>query len=400
MRRVTIFILSLVAAIIPFGAAAQMDIDVPTARESFSQRSFRDSIKVQSVNHRYFSPALYRHQRELIRQERNQIDVTASLQGSMTNLSESWIETSGGDNTITLLASLYIKHTFTKNDFSVESYFSGKFGYYRMVLESTDDDGETVNDPVWYKNQDEIQLSVTPSLKFAENWSYGANVKFRSQFAKGFLSNASQEEYNMKSAFMAPGYLDISGGLIYKSPNSKIPVTLTLSPLALSATYVTNQTVRDNSQYKYLEHTDGNSSYSEPYGVNYLKNSNYDGGSSAQLNFERSFGKSSFLKYTTSIYTFFGWMTQLSYDNIYSNTDEYEEALEVWNASDKDDDDGIKPLLSLHPTARWENTVEIKASRLLSTTLNFQLYYNRAQNYKIQTKTLLSVGLSYSFASK
>ncbi len=400
MRRALQLILLIVGTLLHFEVVAQMDIDIPKTRETLSKQTFRDSIKIQSVTHRYFSPALYRHQRQLIRQERNQIDVTTSLQGSMTNLSESWIETSGGDNTITLLASIYIKHTYKKDDFSIESYFSGKFGYYRMVLETTDDDGETINDPVWYKNQDEVQISVTPSLKFSDNWSYGANVKFRSQFANGYLSNASQEDYNLKSAFMAPGYLDMSGGLIYKSPNEKIPVTLTLSPFALSATYVTNQAVRDNSQYKYLEHTDGNYKYSEPYGVNYLKSSNYDGGSSAQLDFSRSFGKNSFLKYTTSIYTFYGWMTQLSYDNIYSDTEEYEEALEVWNASDKSDDDGIKPLLSLHPTARWENSVEIKASKLLSTTLSFQLYYNRAQNYKIQTQTLLSVGISYNFTSK
>ena len=49
---------------------------------------------------------------------------------------------------------------------------------------------------------------------------------------------------------------------------------------------------------------------------------------------------------------------------------------------------------------RWTNTIDIKATKYLSTTLNFELYYNRAQNVDVQTKTLLSVGLAYTFKNK
>lgn len=59
-----------------------------------------------------------------------------------------------------------------------------------------------------------------------------------------------------------------------------------------------------------------------------------------------------------------------------------------------------KPRLPIHPTVRWENTIDIKATKYLSTTLSFQLYYNRAQNVSVQTRTLLSVGLSYTFKNK
>ncbi len=57
-------------------------------------------------------------------------------------------------------------------------------------------------------------------------------------------------------------------------------------------------------------------------------------------------------------------------------------------------------MLAIHPTVRWENTIEIKATRFLSTVLSFQLYYNRAQHLDVQTQTLLSVGLSYTFKNK
>ncbi|MDE7344879.1 MAG: DUF3078 domain-containing protein, partial [Alistipes sp.] len=59
-----------------------------------------------------------------------------------------------------------------------------------------------------------------------------------------------------------------------------------------------------------------------------------------------------------------------------------------------------KPNLPIHPTVRWTNTIDIKATKYLSTTLSFELYYNRAQNVDVQTKTLLSVGLAYTFKNK
>ena len=75
--------------------------------------------------------------------------------------------------------------------------------------------------------------------------------------------------------------------------------------------------------------------------------------------------------------------------------DDYHAALKEWDGNIK-----TKPRLPIHPTVRWENTIDIKATKFLTTSLSFQLYYNRAQNSSIQTKTLLSVGLSYTFKNK
>ena len=58
------------------------------------------------------------------------------------------------------------------------------------------------------------------------------------------------------------------------------------------------------------------------------------------------------------------------------------------------------PHLQIHPTVRWENTLDIRATKFITTTLSFQLYYNRAQNVAVQTQTLLQVGLSYTFKNK
>ena len=59
-----------------------------------------------------------------------------------------------------------------------------------------------------------------------------------------------------------------------------------------------------------------------------------------------------------------------------------------------------KPNLPIHPIVRWTNTIDIKATKYLTTQINFELYYNRAQHVDVMTKTLLSVGLTYTFKNK
>ena len=291
------------------------------------------------------------------------------------------------------MASINARHTYTKDRFSVLTQLITKFGYYRISIEEKIND-EVVNTPTWFKNQDDLQLSITPSFKMSKNWSYAASFRFRTQFAKGYVSASAQKDYNLKSDFMSPGYLNLSVGMIYKSPLKKLPFTINISPIAMSATYVTSQSVRNNSQYKYLDPDNPNNyKHLDPYGVYYKNTSKYEGGSSIEIDFDKSFGKNDVITYNSTLYSFYGWMTQLSYDNIYSSYSEYEAALKDYKPAT----DGVPPMLSIRPVVRWENEIRIKATKLLSTTLSCQLYYNKAQNLKIQTKTYLVVGLSYTF---
>ncbi len=334
--------------------------------------------------------------KQALRKERNFLELNGGMQGSLTNMNDPWIETSGGESSVTLLGSLYLKHTYTKNKFSLQTLFDAKFGYYRMAQETTLESGEVTRDPIWYKNQDEVQMEITPSMKFSANWSYGMSTKFRSQFTKGYLSSTSQESYNLKSDFMSPGYLDISGGLIYVCPLKNFPITLTLSPVALSAVYVTNETVRENAQYSYLDHTN-TKTYVKPYGVDPHSSSMYEGGSSVQIYYDKKFGKNEIIRYTTTLHTFYGWMSQIAYKNVYGSISQFDAAMEAWES---DNYSTAEPLLSLRPTVRWENKIEIAATKFISTTLNYQIYYNRSQSFDIQTQTLLSVGILYKFANK
>ncbi len=397
-----IFALMALAVVLP--AHAQFTIDRVEAKKESINFTTADTLKQTAADMEYFSRARYRAERAAIRKERNTLEITSGLQGTLTSYNDPWVDVSGGDNSIALVANLYIYHKFTKNLFSVETKFEGKFGYNRMKVEMpmfdaagdamVDEAGNQLMDRegIWFKNQDEFAVQISPSWKMSKNWSYGATVKFRTQIANGYVSRTEQERKDLKSSFMTPGYLDLSVGLKYACPSAKFPIKLDLSPLALSATYANNSWIRREQ----LDEEGNRIKKAFNYGIEDPdKSSKYEGGSSVQIDFDRTFGKNGYLRYRTTLFSFWGWITNLGLDNKIKRWDEYNAALKEWDGNIK-----TKPRLPIHPTVRWENTIDIKATRFLTTSVSFQLYYNRAQNTSIQTKTLLSVGLSYTFKNK
>ncbi len=376
------FYLTILALLAVVPAAAQISIDEVKAGE---KAEFREEVKTSSVGAEYFSEARYKAERAAIRKERNYLEFGSSLQGTLTSYNDAWIESAGGDNSIALIAALRLHHIFTKEAFTIETKFEAKFGYNRMKVEY--EDGSDAG--IWFKNQDEFQISTAPAYKFSKNWSFGSILKFRSQFANGYLSRTEQEGVHRKSRFMTPGYLDISVGFNYTCPKKSFPVKVNLSPLALSTTFVKSSVIRQNG---YL------------YGIEDPEDtSKWEGGSSLQVDFDRSWGQNGWFRYRTTLFSFFGWITDMDSKNKYKQFDSFRDAYTKWeNAADPTvgHDIGDKPTLAIHPTIRWENTFEIKATKYISTQINFQLYYNRAQNYDVQTQTLLSVGFAYTFKNK
>ncbi len=383
---------------LPATLSAQMTLYQPqTAKEK--KVSFRDSVKqAQITSAEYFSEARARSERAALRKERNTLEIISSLQGSLTAYNDPWVATSGGDNTTAILGSLNINHSYKQEKLTITSKLSANFGYNRIKIDTgTDDDGATISEGVWFKNQDELSLSVAPTISISSVWSYGPSFSFRTQFADGFVSRSQQNSYELKSAFMAPAYLDISGAMTYKSPIATLPFTVSIAPVALSATYVSNEYIKDNFLYSFTDPETGTWAYTEPYGVSPYANSKYEGGSSIQIDFDRTFEKLGNIRYITKVYSFYGWMTQLSNrDNSISDYDTYTETIASWDYTSNE----VVPILSIRPTVRWENTISIPTTKLLSTTIKFQLYYNRAQDLKVQTQTYLSVGLSYTYKNK
>ncbi|HCN13234.1 DUF3078 domain-containing protein [Alistipes sp.] len=384
MKHLSRILASAGASLFCLGASAQISVDKVDVQQD--QVKFEDRMRSVEIGSDYFSPARYRAERAAIRKERNFLEFGGGLQGALTAYNDPWVDVSGGDNSIALVGSLFLHHTFTKNLFTVETKFDAKLAYNRMKVEY-EDGGEQ---GIWFKNQDEFAVSIAPSFKMSKNWSYGAIFKFRSQFVNGYKSRTEQEEEHMKSKFMSPGYLDLSFGITYKSPSAKFPIQVNMSPVAMSATFVESDLIRRDNGFSY--------GIEDP-----SKTSKYEGGSSIQIDFDRTFGKSGVLRYRTTLYSFFGWISDIGQKNRISDYSEYLDAYEKWqDANDTTVGHEItdKPRLPIHPTVRWENTIDIKATKYLSTTLSFQLYYNRAQNVSVQTRTLLSVGLSYTFKNK
>ncbi len=387
------FLALYIILLLPTLLFAQMDIDYAPSRVSVELP--HESFKTFEIKDDYFSEAKFRADKIALRKQRNTLEVSPGLEASLNTLNDAWIETSGGANTISATTTLYLRHKYTKNRLSVESYFSAVFGYYRVNVERTAEDGSTYEEAVWYKNQDAFSFSVSPSLSMARNWSYGATFSFRSQFANGYVSSTSQEDIHLKSAFLSPAYLTMSLGINYQSPSEKFPIKVTLSPLALNSIFVRNKEVRQNAIYQYSKHEASNFKYTDPYGVSPYESSKFEGGSSLQFDFDRTFGQRSTVRYMTSLYSFYGWISNVTYSNIYKDYATYEDAVADWDETAS----CAKPLYVIKPTVRWLNRVELKATKLLYTNINFELYYNRAQNSGVQTKTILSLGLSYKFSN-
>lgn len=391
MKRLHTLLAALILLVSGLPAAAQISIDEVKAEPQ--DVKFRDELKSTSVDVDYFSLARYKAERAAIRRERNDLEIGTGLQGTLTSYNDPWISVSGGDNSIALVATFNLRHLFKKNLFSIETKFSAKIGYNRMKVETTDSEsGETVSNGVWFKNQDELLFWVNPAFTLAKNWTYGSTFQFRSQFVNGYKSRTEQEREHLKSTFLSPGYLDISLGLTYKSPHPKFPIVVNISPVAMSAVFVESATIRNNSW-------DSNKPGWESYGLaSAEETSKYEGGSSVEINFDRTFGKTGYLRYRTTLFSFYGWITDIGKPNKIRDYSDYENAYAEWEAAGKDPK--TKPWLPIHPTVRWTNTLDIKATKFITTTVSFQLYYNRAQNVNVQTQTLLSVGLTYTFKNK
>lgn len=336
---------------------AQVSGDEITTNQT---KGFGNDMKSMDVDANYVATAKIKADRMALRKERNTVDFTANLHGSLTAFSKSW--QAAGDNTITILANVNFLHTYKKGKFTLTNTASAKFGYNNM---KTDLKGNGVQKGVWFKNVDEIALATSPQWDMVKNWTYGANIKFRTQFAPGYGARGDKQNGIARvSNFMTPGYLDASVGFTYVLPSERFPLKVNLAPIAMSATYRHDL------------------STSNDYGVAEGHKSKYEGGLSVQLDFDKTWGKNGWLRYRTTAYSFYGWITDISAKKKFVATD-------------------AKPTYQhVMPTLRWENTIDIKATKYISTQIYFQLYYNKAEIDKLQVSSMLSVGLTYTFKNK
>ena len=198
-------------------------------------------------------------------------------------------------------------------------------------------------DDALFKNKDEFKINSQMGWALQRGWSYSTSVNLRSQFAKGYKSRT---EKIMESRFMAPGYFDIAVGFTYAP--KKIPFKVTLSPIAGNIVTVFDSDISELGKY----------------GV--PKGSRLEGwlGPSAEVFYDQAYGKKEIFRYRSNLYLF------IPYRQIGS------------------------------PTVRWENTLEIKLSRYISTKLYGQLYYREQDSSSLQYQYSFMIGLKYVFKNK
>ena len=373
-------------------ASAQATVESATPQE---QVTFSNEIKTEKEAPAFQSEAQIKAEKAAIRKERNTIEFNATLNGSLSHFNNSWQSVNGTTNTITGVGNILFTHQFKKDKFVLDNKVTVKLGYtYNFYEEGAGENSIT-------KSQDEWFISTSPAYKMSSQWNVGGSISLRSQFANGATKNSSH--------IFAPAYLIASVGFTYVCPKEKFPIKINVSPLSLNATFVTNEAVRsyyysvadnglDNLRALYPTYDDYVNAkasgtldesdemkdlYNKPYAFGLtLENGNgrYEGGSSVQIDFDKTFGKKGIFRYRTTLYSFYGWINEVSQQIASKNTGvQYE---------------------SIAPTVRWENTIDIKATKYFSTQFYFQLYYNKAQSKQIQTQTVLGVGLSYTFKNK
>ena len=350
---------------------AQVTVESATPSEA---PAFDDSVKTDGSKPEFLNPAQEKAARAAIRKERNTIEFNAGVSGSLSNFNSKWQAANGSVNSITGIASILFTHTFKKDRFTIDNKVTGKLG-------------ATSKSSEWTKSQDEWFISTAPAYTISDNWNFGTIVSLRSQFANGV-----DDADDRTSRFFAPAYFNVSLGFTYVCPNPKFPIKINLSPISMNSTFVCSRTVRSvffrkqgfavtyaeyETDHTLLTEEQRNTPYC--YGLTLANGtSRFEGGSSIQIDFDRTFGAKEVFRYRTTLYSFYGWINEIS-QKTGANKDLFD---------------------SIVPTIRWEHTIDIKATKYFSTQFYFQMYYNKAQINSLQTQIILGVGVSYTFKNK
>ena len=390
MKRIFTILFILSAVLSTSDAWAQFTVEDDTKKQTAGEVTILNQLQNIDASTEYYSAAKARLERLRLRKERNTLELTLKLQGTMTSYNDAWAATKGGDNAITVLGSFNMVHTYKKNTFSNNTQLSAKYGYNRLRVDTEEGNREGV----WFKNIDEFWLQVQPKLALNSKWSYTALFKFKSQFSKSYLSRTQQTADDVITGFLAPGNMDFSLGMDFSSANAKFPIKVSLFPLSGNGVIAKNSLVERYSR---------NKNAVSWFGVDIDKNFLFTGGSSIKLEFKRSWGKNSWLTYDTNVYCYYGWITNVGSLGKIREYRDYLAALEDWEASGSPE--GLAPKSvarheMLHPTVDWRNSVRIRASKYMETELTINMYYDKAQNRDIMLKSFLSLGLTYTFRNK
>ena len=139
----------------------------------------------------------------------------------------------GGQNSLTALGAFNYEIHYLKNKFKWDNTLNLSLGYCVYSFKKK---------PI--KTDDLIEFSSLATFKATKQLNYGAELAFRSQFAKGF--DYAKDSTNYISKFLAPGYLTLGLGIEWV-PNKYF--SLYFAPVTGRITFVNDQRLAEVGAY-------------------------------------------------------------------------------------------------------------------------------------------------------
>lgn len=133
----------------------------------------------------------------------------------------------GGENSFSGTAFVKLTAGYKKNNFSVDNELNMKYGLMKNASESMK------------KNEDLIELISQFNHKFSKNWSASGLINFATQFANGYNY---PNDSTIISKFMAPGYLTLAPGIMYKPAEC---FSILFAPISMKTIFVMDQDLAD-----------------------------------------------------------------------------------------------------------------------------------------------------------
>lgn len=133
----------------------------------------------------------------------------------------------GGENSLSATAFLKFYADYTRDKFSFNNTVNLKYGMINSESESLK------------KNEDLIELISQYNHNLSKHWSASALVNFNTQFANGYNY---PDDSTVISTFMAPAYLTIAPGVLYKPVDY---FSILFAPISMRSIIVMDQDLAD-----------------------------------------------------------------------------------------------------------------------------------------------------------
>ena len=184
-------IFAILAAMSVSDAYAQFTVEDQTKTTSTGNVTLQNPLQDMDISTEFSSAARARMERLRLRKERNYVELSLSLQGSMTSYNDAWLASSkGGSNTMSILGTFGLKHTYTFQRFSNNTQVNARYGYNRQNYKTEAEDSKGI----WFKNIDEFWAQIQRS----ENEDHG---KDQYQKIKGIFDIYRMENFSQLFAY-------------------------------------------------------------------------------------------------------------------------------------------------------------------------------------------------------